>query len=366
MWPWVKRLPDVGLASQNHEIKVDITLRQMYIYINWMYKYTTFGWKGRYHMKNRVFVDGLSGTTGLKIHERLSLYDNIELIRIDHDKRRNPDVRAKCLNEADIVFLCLPDEAAREAVSLVTNPATKIIDASTAHRTAADWTYGIPELSPAHREAIRSSKRVSNPGCHATAFALSVFPLIYHKVMPADYPVSCHSITGYSGGGKSLIEKYEANGENNPYTKAPRPYSLSLSHKHLSEMTLQCGLSQCPVFVPVVSNYYQGLAVSIPVHTRLLSRKMSGKALHELLCEHYRKEKFVTVMPYGEDTLLFEGGFDITACNNTNHAEIFVFGNEAKGISLIMTRLDNLGKGASGAAIQNMNLMLGYEEALHL
>lgn len=317
-------------------------------------------------MKKKVFVDGLTGTTGLKIHERLSLYTELEMITIEYDRRRDPAERARCLNEADIVFLCLPDEAAKEAVAMVTNPNTRIIDASTAHRTAPEWSYGLPELSKAHREAIIKGKRITNPGCHATAFALSVYPLVAQGVMPKDYPVTCQSITGYSGGGKALIDKYESEQGDNAYTKAPRPYSLALSHKHLKEMTERSGLSESPLFVPVVSNYYQGLAASIPIHTKLLSGRWDPKGLHELLSEHYAGEQFVQVMPYEDDSLLFDGGFDITACNDTNKAEIFVFGNEAKGLALIMTRLDNLGKGASGAAIQSMNLMLGFEEALHL
>jgi len=326
-------------------------------------------------MKKKVFVDGLSGTTGLEIHERLSKYSNIELIKIDYEKRRDPKERKKCLNEADIVFLCLPDDAAREAVSLVSNPDTKIIDTSTAHRTSPGWTYGLPELSPAHKEAVKNSKRVSNPGCHATAFVLSVYPLIKYNIMPPDYPVSCQSITGYSGGGKSLIEKYEDKSENNPYTKAPRPYSLGLNHKHLKEMMMHTGLTESPVFLPVVSAFYKGLATMIPVHTRLLNKKLKGAELHDIFEEHYKNQKFVKVMPYIDDAglkddeirnIIFDGGLDITACNNSNRAEIFVLGNDDRGIAMIITRLDNLGKGASGAAVQNMNLMLGFEEDLNL
>lgn len=332
-------------------------------------------------MKKKIFVDGSSGTTGLEINERLSKYDNIEVIKIDYDKRRDKKERKKILNEADLVFLCLPDDAAKESVSLITNPDTKIIDASTAHRTAKEWTYGLSELSPAHKEAIKNSKRVSNPGCHATAFTLSVYPLIHHRVMSTDYPVSCQSITGYSGGGKSLIEKYESRIEDNPYTKAPRPYSLGLNHKHLREMLMHSGLSESPAFLPIVADYYKGLATIIPIHTRLLNKKIEGRMLHMLLAEHYKNQHFVKVMPYIDETslennsinsimpsegYLFDGGIDITACNNTNIAEIFVMGNDAKGTAMILTRLDNLGKGASGAAIQNMNLMLGYDENLNL
>lgn len=332
-------------------------------------------------MKKKVFVDGSSGTTGLEINERLAKYDNIEVLKIDHEKRRDINERKRLLNEADLVFLCLPDGAAKESASLVLNPETKVIDASTAHRTAQGWTYGLPELSPAHREAIKNSSRVSNPGCHATAFALSIYPLIHHKVMPADYPVSCQSITGYSGGGKALIEKYESDIEDNPYKKAPRPYSLGLNHKHLKEMMAHCGLTRCPVFLPVVSDFYKGLATFIPIHTRLLDKKLNGKKLHGLFSEHYNGQNFVRIMPYIDkdalqdekinsavyrEGIIFDGGLDITACSGTNMAEIFIIGNDDEGVSMIITRLDNLGKGASGAAIQNMNLMLGYDETLNL
>ena len=317
-------------------------------------------------MKKKVFVDGLTGTTGLKIHERLALYTELDMITIDYEKRRDPAERARCLNEADLVFLCLPDDAAKEAVSLVTNPNTCIIDASTAYRTASDWTYGLPELSKEHREAIKNSKRVSNPGCHASAFILSAYPLIAHQIMSPDYPVTCQSLTGYSGGGKALIDKYEQNEGKKDYTKAPRPYGLTLNHKHLPEMTMHAGLQEAPIFVPILGNNYKGLAVLLSIHTKHLMKQMKAKELHELLSEHYQDERFVKVMPYADDSFLFDGAVDITACNDTNHAEIFVFGNDSKGSAVIMTRLDNLGKGASGAAIQNMNLMLGFEESLHL
>lgn len=317
-------------------------------------------------MKKKVFVDGLSGTTGLKIHERLSLYTELEMVTIDYEKRRDPIEKAKCLNEADIVFLCLPDEAAKEAVNLVTNPNTKIIDASTAYRTASGWTYGIAELSPKHREAIRNTKRLSNPGCHATAFILAAYPLVSKQIIGTDYPITCQSLTGYSGGGKALIEKYESNEGKNDYAKAPRPYALSLNHKHLPEMALHSGLSEAPLFVPILGNNYKGMAVMLPLHRKLLNKKVTPQMLHEILAEHYEGEKFVSVMPYADDSFLFDGAVDITACNDTNKAEIFVFGNEAKGTAVIMTRIDNLGKGASGAAVQNMNLMLGFPEDLHL
>jgi len=317
-------------------------------------------------MKKKVFVDGLSGTTGLKIHERLNLYSELEMITIDYNKRRDVKERAKCLNEADVVFLCLPDEAAKEAVALVTNPNTKIIDASTAFRTASDWTYGLPELSEKHKKAVIETKRLTNPGCHATAFILSSYPLISNGIIAPDYPITCQSLTGFSGGGKALIEKYEQNEGKNDYSKAPRPYALSLNHKHLPEMTIHSGLKEDPLFVPILGNNYKGLAVMLPLHSKLLSKQMTAKNVHETISEHYHNQKFVKVMPYADDSVLFDGAIDITACNDTNQAEIFVFGNDAKGSILVMTRLDNLGKGASGAAIQNMNLMLGFDEGLHL
>lgn len=317
-------------------------------------------------MKKKIFVDGLTGTTGLKIHERLALYNELDMITIDYEKRRDPKERARCLNDADVVFLCLPDDAAKEAVSLVTNPNTRIIDASTAFRTANQWTYGLPELSKEHRAAIKETKRLSNPGCHATAFILGAYPLVADKVIAPDYPITCQSLTGYSGGGKALIEKYEQNDGKNDYAKAPRPYALTLNHKHLPEMAKHAGLSEPPVFIPILGNNYKGMAVMIPLHTKLLSQSMTAKNIHEVLSEHYQGEKFVKVMPYAEDSILFDGSVDITACNDTNYAEIFVFGNESKGSAVIMTRIDNLGKGASGAAIQNMNIMLGFDEDLYL
>lgn len=332
-------------------------------------------------LKKKIFVDGSSGTTGLEINQRLSKYNNIQILKIDYDKRRDIKEREKILNEADLVFLCLPDDAARESASLVTNPNTKIIDASTAHRTEEGWAYGLAELSSAHREAIKSSKRVSNPGCHASAFILSIYPLIHNKIMSADYPISCQSITGYSGGGKNLIEKYEDTLENNPYTMAPRPYSLALNHKHLKEMMVRSGLSEIPVFLPIVANYYRGLATICPIHTRLLDKKYSGREIHGLIKEHYQGQNYINVMPYIDESsikdskinstilsegYIFDGGLDITACNNTNKADIFVMGNDSTGTAMIITRLDNLGKGASGAAIQNMNIMLGFEETYNL
>lgn len=314
----------------------------------------------------KVFVDGQTGTTGLEINERLQKYENIELLKIDYEKRYDLGVKKEIINSADIVFLCLPDDAAKESVGLVTNNKTKVIDASTAHRTALDWAYGLPELSQKHRAKIMESQMITNPGCHATAFVLSVFPLVNEKLILPSYPLTCQSLTGYSGGGKALIEKYEANNGKNDYTNAPRHYGLNLNHKHLPEMMLRAGLEEVPIFSPLLGNFYRGLVTTVPIHTKLLAKKMNPKDLHALLEAHYSEENFVKVMPYSDQESLMDGGFDAMACNNTNRAEIFVYGNEANHSALIMTRIDNLGKGASGAAQQNMNIVLGLDETTHL
>lgn len=317
-------------------------------------------------MNKKVFVDGLTGTTGLKIHERLSLYKDIELLTIAYEKRREPSERARCLNSADVVFLCLPDDAAIEAVSLIENPETKVIDASTAHRIHKDWAYGIPELSNEHRDRIKNSKRVTVPGCYASAFVLPIYPLIQKGIIQPNMPLTCQGVSGYSGAGKTYIEKCEENAGRNLYTKAPRPYAFTLNHKHLPEMKLQAGLEEYPVFTPIVAQNNQGLIITIPINTKLLQNQNSAKEIYESLATHYAGEKFVRVMPFNDEQSLFEGGLDIEGCNNTNRADIYVYGNTEKNSALIVTRLDNLGKGASGAAIQNMNLMLGYDEWMNL
>jgi len=306
----------------------------------------------------RVFVDGQEGTTGLKIHDYLAGRPELEVLRIDPAKRRDTGERRLLINEADIVFICLPESAARESVALVENRKTRVIDASTAHRIHPDWTYGLPELNGAQRQLIRSSSRVSNPGCHATAFILALYPLVREGVVPPPYPVACTSITGYSGGGKKMIEQYETRDAGR--LKSPRPYALGLAHKHVPEMQRLTGLSFPPLFTPVVADYYQGLAVSIPLWPRLLGKKVTGQEIRDLLASYYAGERFIRVMPYASDAGLDSGFFDITACNGTNRADIFVFGGEEQ--ILLMTRLDNLGKGASGAAVQNMNIMLGLRE----
>lgn len=314
----------------------------------------------------KIFVDGLSGTTGLVINERLSKYDNIEIIKIDENKKKDIAEKKKFLNEADIVFLCLPDQASKESVALIENEHTKVIDASTAHRTNSDWAYGIPELSQKHREAIMGSTRVANPGCHATAVIMALYPLIKEGIIASDYPMAIHSITGYSGGGKRLIAKYEDPKENNPFHRGPRHYGLTLKHKHLREMMVQSGLSDVPVFNPIVGNYYKGLVATIPIKMSRMKKKLSGQELQQFYAEYYKKSYFVRTNPYHSEDYLFDGAFDVSGSNDSNYSDLFVFSNDDDGNIVIMSRLDNLGKGASGSAIQNMNIMLGLDEWTHL
>jgi len=313
-------------------------------------------------MKYRAFVDGQEGTTGLRIHEYLAQRSDIEVLRIDPEKRKDPAERARLLNAADVAFLCLPDAAAREAVSLVENPQTCLIDASTAHRTVPGWAFGLPELAPQQRQKIRASKRIANPGCHASAFILLLRPLVDAGIVPAATPVSASSITGYSGGGKKMIEQYEAGGD--PRLDAPRPYGLTLAHKHIPEMAAHTGLSVKPLFMPIVGKFYKGLSVSVPLHLSELKAGTSTEQVHAALAQRYAGERFVRVMPLRDPAAIEEGYFDVQACNDTNRVDIFVFANESQ--VLLMCRLDNLGKGASGAAVQSMNVHLGVDEGLGL
>ena len=310
-------------------------------------------------MAHKVFVDGREGTTGLQIIDYLSLRNDIELLEIDSALRKDIPARKELINRSDVTFLCLPDAASKESASLVDNPHTCIIDASTAFRTHPNWVYGLPELTYEQRNLLRKTKKITNPGCHATAFVLGVHPLITSGIMPPDYPVCCYSITGYSGGGKKLIAAYEK--QRTPALDSPRHYALGLTHKHLPEMMVRTGLSSPPVFTPVVGNYYKGLAVTVFIHARFLKKKVGPADLQHILADYYKDEPFITVFPFDEKKNLDNGFFDVQACNNTNKADIFVFGNSDQ--MAVITRLDNLGKGASGAAVQCMNIHLGMDEA---
>ena len=310
-----------------------------------------------------VYVDGQEGTTGLRIHEMLAARPDVELLRIAPELRKDDGERARLLNAADVAFLCLPDAASREAAAMVTNPNTCLIDASTAHRTVAGWAFGLPELAKGQREAIRAAKRIANPGCHASAFILAVRPLVDAGLLPKEALISASSITGYSGGGKSMIAEYEVE-KSEPKLTSPRPYALSLAHKHLPEMMAHTGLRNAPVFMPIVGNFYKGLAVTVPLHLSSLRTGTRAEHLHEALTAHYAGERFIRVMPLRDPATLADGGFDVQACNDTNRVDLFVFGSETQ--VLVMARLDNLGKGASGAAVQSMNVHLGIEESLGL
>ena len=313
-------------------------------------------------MSTLIFVDGQEGTTGLRIHEMLARRSDVEVLRIAPERRKDSAERARLLNAADVAFLCLPDAAAREAATLVTNPRTLLIDASSAHRTLPGWAYGLPELAPVQRDALRQSKRIANPGCHASAFILLLRPLVDAGLVPRETLLSATSITGYSGGGNKMIEQYQAGGD--ARLTSPRPYGLTLAHKHLPEMRSHTGLANPPVFMPMVASFYKGLAVSVPLHLSQLKPGTTGAALQTALAQHYAGERFIKVMPLCDPATLETGFFDIQACNDTNHCELFVFANETQ--VLLMSRLDNLGKGASGAAVQSMNVHLGLEEGLGL
>nr|WP_295078911.1 N-acetyl-gamma-glutamyl-phosphate reductase [uncultured Roseateles sp.] len=313
-------------------------------------------------MTFKVFVDGQEGTTGLRINEYLAARSDVEVLRIDADKRKDAAERARLLNASDVSFLCLPDAASREAAAMITNPKTCLIDASTAHRTVAGWAFGLPELAAGQRDKIRQAKRIANPGCHASAFILALRPLVDAGLLSADALVSATSITGYSGGGKSMIAEYEAGG--NAKLQSPRPYALGLAHKHLPEMMAHTGLRTAPVFMPIVGNFYKGLAVTVPLHMSQLRAGTTPEQVREALAAHYEGERFIRVLPLRDADTLAEGFFDVQACNDSNRVDLCVFGSDTQ--ILVMARLDNLGKGASGAAVQAMNVHLGLDEGLGL
>jgi len=327
-------------------------------------------------MKPKIFVDGSEGTTGLEINERLAGRADLEVIAIDAERRKDPAARKAMIAAADLVFLCLPDAASREAVALAADaPQVRFLDASTAHRTAADWIYGLPELHHGRqRAAVRTAPRVAVPGCHATGFNLIVSPLVEGGILPPDYPLACTSITGFSGGGKKLIATYasepaavatrQAKDSTRDERAAPRPYALGLAHKHLPEMQVISGLAFPPVFLPVIGDYYRGMAVCLPLARRLLLKPYGARELAAFLAEAYAGERFVRVAPANDARELDDGFFRTLSSNGTNRCDLTVFGHDDQAV--IVARLDNLGKGASGAAVQCMNLMLGFDEGAGL
>lgn len=309
--------------------------------------------------KVRVYIDGEAGTTGLSLRRRLESRPDIELLHIPEAQRKDASIRKEYLNAADFVCLCLPDDASREAVGLIENPTVRVLDASTAFRTAPDWVYGLPELSGEQRQAITETSRLSVPGCHASGFLALAAPLVASGILPRDYPVCAYSITGYSGGGKRMIADYE-NADRDPAFSGTRMYGLNLQHKHLKEMQAHSDLWHSPLFCPVLGDFAQGMLVSIPLHTRLLARHADAPTVREALAAHYQGSRFVQVQPYAPD-LLPDGGFlNPQALNGSNDMELFVFGGEEQ--VLVAARLDNLGKGSGGAAVQCLNLMMGADE----
>ena len=309
-------------------------------------------------MKPKVYIDGKDGTTGLQIYDRLSVRTDIDLVLIDEEKRKDPAERKKLMDAADIVFLCLPDAAAVEAVALVENPNTRIIDASTAHRTSPDWDYGFPELSAERRAAIRKSKRVANPGCHATGFISAVYPLVAMGLLPKDACLSAFSLTGYSGGGKKMIAQYEA-ADKDAALFAPCPYGMGQTHKHLPEMQKVCGLTNKPVFTPIVDEYYKGMATTVPFHMSQMNGVSTLAEVRQKLADYYAGATLVHVADALDTAKLYAN-----AQAGKDTLVLYVAGNDEQ--FTVTALFDNLGKGASGAAVQNMNLMLGFEETTGL
>lgn len=314
-------------------------------------------------MSVKIYIDGQEGTTGLKILERFEKRNDIELLKISEEKRKDSAERARLINMSDYTFLCLPDAAAVEAVSFVDNDHVRIIDASTAHRTNPEWAYGFPELSPEHREKIKNSNRVAVPGCYASGFNSIVYPLVKSGIIPDDFPVFAYATSGYSGAGKKAIAVYE--GTDKPYEfNSPRQYALSQQHKHLPEMQLISGLKYSPMFNPMVCDYFSGMVVSVPLQTRMLPNGASSAAVHDMLAKHYEGAEMVEVMPLmpaEEQKSFFLASNTLSGINKM---QIFVFGNDEQ--ILLCSRLDNLGKGASGAAVQCLNIMMGIDETTGL
>lgn len=307
----------------------------------------------------RVFIDGKEGTTGLQIYDRLSKRSDIEIITLSEEKRKDLNARRECLNQSDVSFLCLPDAAAKEAVGLVTNPNVRIIDASTAHRTDPGWVYGLPELSHNKRELIASATRVANPGCYATGFVSLVAPLVKGGIVSNDYPFGCHALSGYSGAGKKGIAQYEdVNRE--VELKSPRHYSLGLRHKHLPEMVNECGLKFNPIFMPIICDFYCGMCVTVPIYSHLMVKKYSVNDIREYFAKYYATQNFIKIAK--EDQI--PSFLPATELAGTNYLKIYVSGNDEQ--IMLSSVFDNLGKGASGAAVQNMNIMLGLDETTSL
>lgn len=309
-----------------------------------------------------VFIDGQAGTTGLQITSRLASHAEVSLLTLSDDDRKHPERRREALHAADVAILCLPDDAAKEAVSLAAGE-TRIIDASTAHRVDPDWVYGVPELSPEQRERITSARLVSNPGCYPQGFILLVRPLIQAGFLDADTRLRCHAVSGYSGGGRQMIEAREAMTTDEAAARAAEVYALTLSHKHVPEMHHYSSAERAPLFSPSVAHYYSGMLVQVPLFVDEL-RGQTPEQVHALLAETYADERFVEVLPTDPQAIAPDGFLNPTALNGTNRLQLMVLGNATQ--MLLVARYDNLGKGAAGAAVQNLNLMLGLKEGAGL
>lgn len=311
-------------------------------------------------MVTKVFIDGASGTTGLEIRERLSARRELQLVVLDDARRKDASARADALNSADVVILCLPDDAAREAVALITNPKVRVIDPSTAHRVAEGWVFGFPELERSRRQELREAKRVTNPGCYSTGFLAIVRPLVRAGLVPADWPVLCNAVSGYSGGGKTMIAEFEDRHAPNYTGEVFRTYGLSLEHKHVAEMHKHSGLKHAPLFAPSVGRFYRGMLVEIPLPLYALPGHATVKQIHAVLADSYPGEPLIEVAALadaaGKKTL------DAEELKNTNRLKIYVFGNDARGQARVIAVLDNLGKGASGACVQCLNVMMSWPE----
>ena len=314
-------------------------------------------------MAVKVFIDGKEGTTGLKIFERFAKRSDLEILQIDEEKRKDPVEKAKMINASDYTFLCLPDAAAIESAELCTNPNTVIIDASTAHRTNPAWAYGFPELSAEFRRKIETSKRIAVPGCYASGFISLGYPLVQSGFLPKDYPVVIHAVSGYSGAGKKAIAQYE-DPARNPELDSPRLYALTQRHKHLPEMKKITGLDYEPVFNPYVCDYFQGMTVSVGLHSRHLGKKETAKDVWEMMSEHYKDSRFVKVAGFMGEGTLTEQFIPANTLAGTNNMQIFVYGNDDR--IMLTSRFDNLGKGASGAAVQCLNISMGIDEGTSL
>ncbi|MGV8995939.1 MAG: N-acetyl-gamma-glutamyl-phosphate reductase [Parvibaculaceae bacterium] len=313
-------------------------------------------------MATKVFIDGEVGTTGLQIRARLDGRKDLEFIRLDEASRKDAAARKEALNAADIVILCLPDDAAKEAVKLITNPSVRVIDASSAHRVSPGWVYGFPEMAEIQREIIFKAKRVTNPGCYPTGAIALIRPLARANIVPHDWPVTVNAVSGYSGGGKGMIAEFEDKSLPDYTQDAFRIYGLGLEHKHVPELEQYSLLSQRPLFAPSVGRYHQGMIVEVPLQLWALPGKPSLTHVHEVLTAAYKGERFVTVASLAESAAM--KGLDPEGLNGTNNLKLFVFGNEAQGQARLVALLDNLGKGASAQAVQCMNIMLGLDEGL--